>query len=426
MTSTNELIEALCRELDERAHEARRADTYFNGERPLSYLSPEAADKLRLQVVEANYCRLVTSTVADRLLVEGFSRGGESLSDVWGAWSDAGMGTEHRKAILEALITGRSYVTVWGSGESPVVSVDSASEMTHRRDPLTRELTHAWKRIVRDGRGYGVLWEADKVTRFEGPEAPSGFLPSTGWRAVEVLPNPLGVVPVVPLVNSHRLLDEVGVPQSKVIWALQDLLNKILSDMAVASEAVAGPRRWATGLQFELDEDGNAINPFDSEPGSVWTSEQEQTKFGQFPAAEMGGYETTLGVVIRQIGALSGLPDHLLGIESADPSSAEQIRAATESLSQTVAEKQRLLSASFARVAALIEAVSTGGAVRGGVSVEWRSSEDQTFSQLADGLSKLYAGGLLPLETVWQRLGFTPEQIRTMRQQQLTTRIESL
>lgn len=429
MSGNIELVEELSQELDSRAVAVNLADRYYKGEQPLAFLAPEARTALgnRFTKAEANYCRLVTNAISDRLLIEGFSRNGESLSEVWKTWSACHMGAGHRKAILEALVAGRSYVTVWGQGEKPIMSVDSPLEMIHRTDPLTRETVLAWKRIInKDGRGYGVLWEPDQVTRYVGAESPGGYLPTTGWKVAERFPNPLGVVPVEPLINSHRLLDEDGQPQSKPIWSLQDLLNKLLSDMAVASEAVAGPRRYATGLQLQMDENGVEINPFDSSPGSVWVSEQSDTKFGQFPAADMQGYEVSLEMIIRQIGAISTLPDHLLGIQTPDPSSAEQIRAATESLSQAVAEKQRLFGASFQRVAGLIEAVSTGGAVQGGIEVRWKDAEDQTFSQLADGLSKLYAGGILPLETVWHRLGFSPEEVRSMRGQQLTSRIERM
>lgn len=421
-----ELIEELSLELDSQQPSLRQAEQYDSGTQPLAYLPPEALTLLgdRFSKADANYCRLVTRAIADRLLVTGFTRGGESLGGVWDVWAQAQMVTEHRKALLESLISGRSYVTVWGQGESPFITVDSPLQMVHRIDPVSRETILAFKRIVKNGRGYGVLWEPDRVTRYLGAEAPSGYVPATGWKPVETWDNPLGVVPVTPLINSHRLLDEIGTPQSRNIWGLQDLLNKLLSDMAVASEAVAGPRRWATGLQLQIDEDGNELNPFDSSPGSVWVSERVDTKFGQFDAADLSAYEDAIAIVIRQIGALSGLPDHLLGVESADPSSAEQIRAATESLSQTVAEKQRLFNAPFSRIAGLIEAVSTGGPVGMGISPTWLDSQDQTFSQLADGLTKLFSDGILPLEMVWSRLGFSPEEIREMKAMNVASRIQ--
>lgn len=425
-----EHVEYLCREQDSRAHTVTTADRYYRGEQPLAFLAPEARKALgdRLTRAEANYCRLVTHAIADRLLVTGFTRDSESLSDVWSAWQSSGMATEHRKAILEALIVGRSYLTVWSNdGQTPTVSVDSATELIHETDPLTRQVAVAFKRIVRaDGRAYGVVWEPGQVTKLIGPEAPSGVIPSTGWRVIETLPNPLGVVPVVPLVNSHRLLDELGSPQSKPVWSLQDAANKLLSDMLVSSEAYAQPRRWSTGLQIQFDEDGNEINPFSSEPGTVWTSERDDTKFGQFPSADLSAFQTGLDLIIRQIGAVASMPEHLLGIESPDPSSAEQIRAATESLSQSVAEKQRLFSSSFERVAGLIEAVQTGGAVGTGIEVGWSDAEDQTFSQLSDGLTKLYQAKVLPLEVVWERLGMTPQQIQTMKTMNLASRIEGV
>ena len=421
-------IETLCQELDAKAVSLAQADRYYSGTQPLAYLAPGQRRALsnRLQTVNANYCRVVTHAVADRLHVEGFTRDGENLDRVWQAWAASGMPTGHRRAVLEALIAGRSYVTVWASRGKPTITVDSAAEMLHKTDPLTGELTLAFKRIVKDGRGYAVLLEPDKIIRYEGPEAPSGMTPTTGWRVAEILPNPLGVVPVVPLVNSHRLLDD-GTPQSAPIWALQDLLSKLMSDLAVASEAASLPRRWATGLALDIDDDGDTISPFSDEPGTVAVSERADTKFGEWNSPDLRAYNDAIGLVIRQIGSVGGVPEMLLGIESPDPSSAEQIRAAMLPVISAVLEKQRLFSTSFERIAALVEAVQTdSNTLSDGISVVWRDAEDQTFSQLSDGLSKLYAAGLLPLEEVWRKLGYAPDEMAELRRMRLTSRIEGV
>ena len=75
------------------------------------------------------------------------------------------------------------------------------------------------------------------------------------------MPNPLGVVPVVAIRNSDRILDDRGCSEIDDLKPLVDALNKSLADMMVTSEYVGRPRRWATGMELTeepvLDDDGD-------------------------------------------------------------------------------------------------------------------------------------------------------------------------
>ena len=62
--------------------------------------------------------------------------------------------------------------------------------------------------------------------------------------------NPLGMVPVVALRNSDRILDDRGCSEIDDLKPLVDALNKSLADMMVTSEYVGRPRRWATGIEL--------------------------------------------------------------------------------------------------------------------------------------------------------------------------------
>lgn len=58
--------------------------------------------------------------------------------------------------------------------------------------------------------------------------------------------------------NSDRLLDN-GRSEIRDLVPLVDALNKLLADMLVASEFLARPRRWATGIELvEGEEIGEA------------------------------------------------------------------------------------------------------------------------------------------------------------------------
>ena len=73
----------------------------------------------------------------------------------------------------------------------------------------------------RGDRAYAVLFQPDKITRLKSRSTvPSeGSIPASGWVVTETLDNPLGVVPVVPIVNRGRLLDLTASPRWTTSWA---------------------------------------------------------------------------------------------------------------------------------------------------------------------------------------------------------------
>ena len=424
-----ELVESLSRAIDGASIDLMIARRYNDGRQPMSFLSPDAKRQLgdRLSHLGANYCKLATDAVAERLSVTGFTRSGKSLTRVWDAWLGAGMASGLADALHESLSVGQSFLTVWTDEKGkPSVSVESPQEMAVTRDPLSREITAALKRW-RDADGYAraVLYQSDAVTTYRGIEVPQGgIMPSTGYNVASTVPNPLGVVPVVDLTNSDGMFDDSGTPESAQIWTLVDALNKILSDSMVASESTALPRRWATGIALDFDDEGNLIPPFSVQPGNVWLAESKDSKLGQFPEASLASYGAHIEMLIRQIGSISGLPDHLVGIAGNDPSSAEQIRASESSLITKAYRKQVLFAKGIARAAALIEAILNNGPVKNDILVSWKSPENRTRAAEADAVSKLVQAGILPLEWAWKELGYTPSEIADMRRMNLRQSVE--
>jgi hypothetical protein len=251
-------METLLDKLDAAEPVLNRLDSHYNGEQPLAYLAPEAKIALgnRFGVIASNLPRLAVTSLAERLRVTGFAIDGQPSPEVWAAWLRNDLDQLAPVAHREALALGSAYVTVWAdrSGRAQV-SVESARQMACQRDPASREVVAALKRWTADGRGQAVLYEPEVITRYVsagnvpdiGMTATTTFpIIGTGWTAVESLPNPFGVVPVVPLVNGDRLLDLDGRSEIADLIPLCDALNKIIADTLVSSEYFARPRRWAT------------------------------------------------------------------------------------------------------------------------------------------------------------------------------------
>src|SRR5699024_10020374 len=163
------------------------------------------------------------------------------------------------------------------------------------------------------------------------------------------------------------------------------------------------------------DEDGNVENPVD-EGMRMKVSEDPDTKYVQLPAADLSSYEGGVRVLLGQIMAVSGLPAHYLGTLMDAPTSADSMRAAEASLAARAAARQSQFGRSWEDVARLMVAVREGVDPLGvDVRVDWADTATRSVAQDADAAVKLYTAGLLPVTTTLERLGYTEDQIKVIR-----------
>ena len=219
----------------------------------------------------------------DVLRVTGFTVNGHPDEQLWADWIgndlDQLAGIAHR----EALTLGESYVIVWANkAGDPLVTIESAAQVAVLRDPATRAVVAAVKRWETPTSTEATLFTPDAITRLSSQALGA----TTGFKTVATMLNPFGIVPVVPLRNSDRLLGPAASELDDLI-PLVDGLNKILADMMVSSEYVGRPRRWATGIELveeeAVDDNGQftgeivSTNPF-PEGNRMMISESPDSK----------------------------------------------------------------------------------------------------------------------------------------------------
>ncbi|ADG80466.1 Phage portal protein, SPP1 Gp6-like OS=Tsukamurella paurometabola (strain ATCC 8368 / DSM /CCUG 35730 / CIP 100753 / JCM 10117 / KCTC 9821 / NBRC 16120/ NCIMB 702349 / NCTC 13040) OX=521096 GN=Tpau_3894 PE=4 SV=1 [Tsukamurella paurometabola] len=401
-----DLTTELLQRIDANAGQHSRLDRYYEGMSPLAFLSPEAVKALgdRLRRVSVNVPRLLVDSMAERLRVTGIKG-----ADVWDDWLRNDLDQVSHVAHREALILGSSFAIVWaGADRRPQVSIESARQMSMIVDPGSRRPIAAAKRWTTATTTEATIFEAEQITRLR---ANNTGATTTGFEVVEVLDNPLGVVPVVRFTNSARLLDECGRSEMADVLDLSDAVTKLTTDLLIASEFGARPRRWATGVELVEDDDGNVRNPF-PEGDRMMISEAEGAKFGQLAGADLAGYENAIGVLMRQISAVSGLPEHQLGIGGDNPPSADSIRASEAALTARAEAKQAQFGRSWEQVARLIVGVRDGvDPLTVEPRIEWADAATRSEAQEADAVTKLYAAGLLPASYALKRLGYSDGEV---------------
>ncbi|QUD84608.1 phage portal protein [Gordonia polyisoprenivorans] len=410
-----DLLTTLLQKIDEPAARYADLDRYYTGTQPLAFLSPEARKALgdRFGRLATNLPRLAVTSLAERLRVTGFTG-----ADVWSDWLRNDMDQESPIAHREALLLGNSFVIVWADQFGrPKVTIESAKQVAVLTDPGTRRITAAVKRWETKTTTEATVFLPDEIIRLRAEQTGATV---NGFKVVDQIDNPLGVVPVVRLRNGDRLLDD-GVSEITDLVPLVDALNKLLTDMMVTSEYVGRPRRWATGIELEeeevLDDEGNptgeteAVNPI-PEGNRAMISENDTAKFGQLEAANLDGYGSAVDVLLGQIMAVSALPAHYIGQLSDTPASADALRAAEASLTARAEARQASFGRAWEDVARLIVGVGTGADPQQvDVRVTWADAATRSIAQEADAVVKLYQAGLLPASYALKRLGYSDTEV---------------
>ena len=432
----NDQLAQLLQKLDEPVARYSMLDRYYTGMQGAAFLSPESKVALgnRFGRLNSNICRLAITALAERLRIVGFSD-----PSLWADWIRCDLDQLSGVAHREALLLGDSYAMVWADVYGrPKVTIESAKQVAVQCDPGTRQIVAAVKRWETKTTTEAVLYLPNRIVRLR---ANSTGATISGFQAVEEIANPLGVVPVVQIRNSDRILDPVGLSELDDLTCLVDALGKTLLDMMVTSEYTGRPRRWATGVELVeepvLDADGNPVLDENDEPVMIeanpypegdraMISEVEGAKFGQLDAADLGGYEASVRVILGQIMAVSTLPAHYVGVFTSNPASADALRAAEASLTARAEARQATFGRAWSQVAALMIAVRDGRDPQQiNVEVQWADAATRSIAQEADGVTKLFQAGLLPASYALKRLGYTDAEISEIRTARRTEALDA-
>ncbi|MEV7267072.1 phage portal protein [Micromonospora aurantiaca] len=428
----------------------RKLDAYYEGEQPLRFLALELKQEFgeRLAELVINWPEMVADAYEARLDLTGFRFPGstsngvdvdEADADVWGIWQDNDMDRQAPQAHLESIALGRSYAIVGArrgldegpavdvpdpfdeDTDSPLITVEHPTQCITEQDPRTRQPVSALKR-----------WkDADNVQRatLYLPDSTRHFYRARRWVEADRDKHRLGVVPVVPLVNRGRMLKHDGRSEFASVIPIADAANKMATDMMVSGEFHAMPRRWALGMSREdfEDEDGNPVSPFEQIAGRMWAHSKKpgEVAVGQFPESDLAVFHNTIKLLGQLAGQLSGLPPHYTQFTGDNPASADAIRSSEAQMVKRVERKQTGLGADWRRVMAIALRIRDGEAwdkrVRR-MKVVWRDASTPTEAQAADAAVKKRQQGITTLRQARIDLGYSPEEIRRMEEEDAAER----
>lgn len=404
----------------------------YDGTLPLAHIDPAVLRAMdgRIRPVACNLARLAADSVAQRLTVAGFRSAPDDVADddIAGLWRATAMPLTSGMLMLDALVLGRSYAMVWaGADGMPVITPEAPTTTAVLRDPVTRQVTSAIKRWRDDdGTTHSVVLTADYVreyvTAHATPVEPlmnyEPPLADADTQLVREEPNPLGTVPVVPIVNRPRTSAPDG---ESDLLELEDpvrAISKLSSDLMTASEWAAMPRRYIATPANVSEEQAREvqkvmIHTLAAANGSKVAVLGGGASMGELSADDLAAFKTGIELLVDEVAALGSLPGYWVRSSASAPTSADAIRAAEHRLTEKVRQRQGWFGPAFCDVMRLAQRVRDGYADPRLANLEamWIDPEPRTVAQEADAMSKLYSAGIIDRRAALEALDLPPLEV---------------
>jgi hypothetical protein len=326
-TESKAIIKQALLDLKNRAGLYTRYERYYRGAHDLMF----ATEKFRnafgflFRAFSDNMMPAVVDAVADKLQVTGYRiEAGESkLSDeAWALWQRNRMDARAGEVHQEALRQGDAYVIVWPDADGNVMIYPNRAALCTvcYDDEIPGKIiwgAKLWFTLKMQVRLN--LYFPDRIEKYVTsqvmpngvPETEDAFMVNQIEGEAWPLVNEYGVVPMFHFAN-NAAIGRTGNSELRDAVRLQDALNKAVLDMMVAMEFAAFRQRWATGLEIEIDANGKAIPPFEPGVERLWTSDDPDTKFGEFEATDLKQFIEVQDSFRFEIARVTGTPLHYL------------------------------------------------------------------------------------------------------------------
>jgi hypothetical protein len=409
--------------------ELKRSASYYDATHRLETIGISTPPEMRKLTAAVGWPRMYLDAIEERLDIEDFRLSGKAEADEelreW--WQSNDMDEESGLCHLDAMIYGRSYVTVAAPDEEagddpkiPLIRVESPLHFYAETDPRTRRITRALRLYEKHNHpeeAWATLYLPDQTISLVRDLNTNGQ-----WRPDGIVQHDLGQVPVVALHNRERLADRDG--RSEITPELRtftDAAARTVMNMQSAAELMALPQRVLFGVDAEsIAGSGSSREILDAYMARIIAIENEMGKAFQFSAADLRNFVEVLEELAKHVASYTGLPPQYLTFSSDNPASAEAIKSSESRLVKKCERKARMFGGSWERVMRLAKLIMDGSVPEEWRRLEtvWRDPSTPTYAAKADAAAKLYANGngIIPLEQARIDMGYSAEQREQMKE----------
>ena len=332
---------------------------------------------------------------------------------------------------------------VWPDDDDALVTFEHPSQVEVEYDwenPRVRRA--ALKTWVDDSTEYANLYTPETVFKFkrqrmsaanerdsQAKQSRTGAATDGGWSprfeddSEWIIPNPMGVVPVVEIANRPRLK---GDPVSEIsgVVAMQDAINLLWAYLFLAADYASMDARVMLGTNPPkipiLNDKGEIIGERpvemkDLREKRLLTLTGDNAKIDSWKAASLNIFTDTIEIAVGHIAAQTRTPPHyLVSNKGLSNLSGDALVAAEIGLVQKSNEFITFTDPPLREIARLIAlAMGMGGMAdeARSASFSWKDREKRSEAQLADALLKKSQMGY-PFEYLLEEAGKSPDEIK--------------
>jgi hypothetical protein len=396
-------------------------DAYYRGSVKIQDLGISIPPQMRNIHTTVGWPRVAVDALDRRLNVDGFRYpdSNDVDNDLQEIWLGNDLDAEHPLTHLDALVFGVGYVGV-GSPVTggnvidtpPLITVESPLDIAVEWDARTRTIVAALRRFGFEGSRQATLYLPDQTI--------SLVASAGGWTVTDRDLHRLGQPMIVRIPNRPRSYNRDGASEiTPEIMSITDAACRTMLGLAVAGEFYSAPQRYILGADeasFQAA-DGTPKTAWETYLGRVLALERDAEgnvpTVGQFTAYDPSVFTKVIDSYCQRISALTGLPPHMLGFATANPTSADAIRSGESELTRRADHKTVMFGKGWRDVMKLaLKVRGSEPANMEKITTVWSSTSTPTIAQTTDAIFKQVTMGYLPAtsDVTGEALGYTAIQ----------------
>lgn len=425
-------LDLLERRLHERWNRWSLYDDYYEGDHRFSAWLRSVQQAFRgtvlgnlLNGLTDNYMPLVVDSAAERLRVQGFRFGDSENADedAWAIWQANGLDAQANMVHTESIKLGEAYWLVQPNGDMPKITCEHPSQVIVATAPGDRRTRLAALKKWRDDDGltYANVYLPQGVAKYRSKESVNSLeTDRMNWTRIGSSPNPLGVVPVIPMPNNPSMLrggksDLAGGPVS-----LQDQITKTIADLLIGAEYHGLPQRVMLGVEPPRDPvSGKVIADAEMQKARLWYFNGQNVKAHEFSQADLKGLRESVDGFIGDLAAQTRIPLYYFRPNAISNISAEALIGLDAGLvSKTDDKKDPFGEAHEEMMRLAFRSIDRNDprAKATAAETKWADTESRSQAQVVDAAVKKQTLGV-PFEQIAEDIGYSPQQIDRMMQQ---------
>lgn len=414
-----QLIQTLQARAEHDRPELLMENAFYMGEQTIQNLRIALQDDLAAQLKTIlGWARIAVDPYVERLSCDGFRLPGATDVDPHLAeiWDGNGLAAEQSLAYTDALSMRRAYWMVGRDplgGDMPLVTAESPLNMSVLWDVTGRRVQAAMQTYKQDRQTRAVVMTPMQTVEIAQDEFKV-------WKVVNRDLHKFGEVPVRRMANKPRSYNRDGF--SEVTPELRTIIiNACRRSMGLeaSSELYSVPRLWLLGASADdfTNPNGEARKQWDAFISKINIIEPDDE--GNTPTVtQLMTYDPSVFTKVIEMyaaqaaGMLAALPQDLGLYTQGNPPSVESVDAMEKRRNLKAEQRQRQYGVAIVETMQLAMRFQNGGKLPAEfkrIEVDWKPVQNSINAGMADGLTKLIKGGVLPptSDVTLKRAGFT-------------------